>query len=55
MASKGSNNMNPSEIFKENIALTERNLEMKKQLARGRNGDVEESYEEHEVEAKVSF
>ena len=47
--------MNPSEIFKENIALTERNLEMKKQLARRRNGDVEESYEEHEVEAKVSF
>ena len=49
-----SNNMNPSELFKENIELTERNLELKKQLARRGNGNVEESYEEHDVEAKLS-
>ena len=55
MASNGSNNMKPSELFKENIALTEQNLELKKELARNRNGDVEETFEEHDVEAKVSF
>ena len=55
MAYKGSYEKKPTEIFKENIALTEKNQELNRKLARARTGDVEESYEEHDVSVKVTL
>ena len=54
MAYKGSRDKKPTEIFKENIALTEKNEDLKRKLTRARTGDVEESSEEHDVSPKVS-